>query len=196
MCWRMSSVRSGLCWILCLSRSPILARCNFWRCSWNDAGVFNAVCVSIFITRETNANKKKMSLTETYNQRSRRKECFITYAAWFLGPLIACKAVSSSASPSGLQREHRNVKGGLLLKLCCHRGKRFLIKVTLAPRRRQMFDPTRFFSFLPFTICYFISSKNFGGTDGLASILCQANRTILILMKNITISVFKKVRKN
>ena len=43
MCWRMSSVRSGLCWILCLSRSPILARCNFWRCSWNDAGVFNAV---------------------------------------------------------------------------------------------------------------------------------------------------------
>ena len=42
MCWRMSSVRSGRCWILCLSRSPILARCSFWRCSWNEAGVLSA----------------------------------------------------------------------------------------------------------------------------------------------------------
>lgn len=101
------------------------------------------LCVHFYYT--WNKRKQKMSLTETYNQRSKRKECFITYAAWFLGPLIACKAVSSSASPSGLQREHRNVKGGLL-ELCCHRGKRFLIKVTLAARRRQVFDPTRFLS--------------------------------------------------
>lgn len=47
MCCLTSSCLSGLCCIFALSRSPILALSNFWRCSWNAGGVFSAATRTI-----------------------------------------------------------------------------------------------------------------------------------------------------